>query len=150
MTVAAHGIVSAHDIVVPSRGIVLIAEDVDETRVMLALCFAQSGYEVGCATNTKEMIELLHTSPTPTAIFVDLLMPDAIGNVILDFIAQDPRLSLVPTAIITGWPELAPSGYQVFEKPASFNELLKFIHERTNAQHMRASPHDPGSDRRRT
>jgi DNA-binding NtrC family response regulator len=129
VTVAACGNVSANDTAVPSRGIVLIAEDADETRMMLALWLAEVGYEVGCATNAKDMIELLRTSPTPIAIFVDLLMPDGVGNGVLEFLAHDPRLAAVPTAIITGWPQVAPPGYRVFTKPVSLEALVKFINE---------------------
>lgn len=112
-----------------SRGIVLVAEDADETRVMLALCFAQLGYEVGCATNAKDMIELLESTPTPTAIFIDLVMPDGVGNIVLDYLAREPRFAVVPTAILTGFPQYAPSGYRVFEKPASFEALVSFIQD---------------------
>lgn len=149
MTVAVHWTVNADDIEVPSRGIVLVAEDADETRLMLALCFAQEGYEVGCATNASEMIALLESTPTPAAIFVDLLMPEGFGHVILDYLASEPRFALVPTAILTGFPEYAPAGYRVFEKPASFEALVEFIQEGKTGHFLAAEP-DAERARRRT
>lgn len=87
------------------------------------------GYDVGTASNGAEMIELLESSVRPTAIFVDLMMPGVLGTSVLEYLQSQPRLSDVPTAIVTGTPERAPPGYRVFTKPAHFDSLRDFVQQ---------------------
>jgi CheY-like chemotaxis protein len=73
-----------------------------------------------------EMIEILDENETPTAIFVDLLMPGILGGTVLDYIRSEPRFDSVPTAVVTGSAELAPHDAVVFRKPVPFEVLLAF------------------------
>jgi CheY-like chemotaxis protein len=107
-------------------GLIVIADDDDEVRNLLAYRFEQQGYDVITAANGMEMIEVLDENETPTAIFVDLLMPGVLGGTVLDYIRSEPRFASVPTAVVTGSPELAPHGAVVFHKPVPFEMLLAF------------------------
>lgn len=117
-----------------TRGVILLADDDDDVRLILALRFAQIGYDVGTASNGAEMIELLESSVRPTAIFVDLMMPGVLGTSVLEYLQSQPRLSDVPTAIVTGTPERAPPGYRVFTKPARFDSLREFVQDASSTK----------------
>lgn len=112
-----------------SRGVVVIADDDDDIRVVLAMRMAAAGYEVATARDGAELLALLEEVDVPCAILVDLLMPGVLGTTVLEYIRNDPRLAGVPTAIVSGSPELAPPGFTLFVKPARFAELLSFVNE---------------------
>jgi CheY-like chemotaxis protein len=108
-------------------GCIVIADDDDDVRDLLAYRFEQQGYEVVTACDGAEMIRRLEEVDTPVAIFVDLLMPGIVGGSVVDFIRSEPRLANVPTAIVTGSAELAPKDATVFRKPVPFDVLLGFV-----------------------
>jgi CheY-like chemotaxis protein len=110
----------------PHAGTIVIADDDDDVRNLLAHRFEQRGFQVITASNGMEMIEVLEEIAPPTAIFVDLLMPGILGGSVLDYIRSEPRLASVPTAVVTGSAALAPDGAVVFSKPVQFEALLAF------------------------
>jgi len=106
---------------------VLIVEDDVEVRAALSQLFASNRYEVGLASNGAEAIELLEQNLEPCAVVIDLLMPGIVGHEVLDYMRDDQRLAAIPVAIISGSPELAPPGYQVFPKPIDGGALVRFV-----------------------
>jgi hypothetical protein len=47
----------------------------------------------------------------------------------LDYLKSDDRLAIIPVAIVSGSPELAPKGYRVFRKPLDLRPLIEFVRE---------------------
>ena len=112
-----------------TSGLVLIADDDVEVRIVLALHFAAAGFDVATASDGAEMIALLETLRTPTAILLDLVMPGVLGTSVLEYLRNEPRLARVPTALVTAFPGVAPPGVRVFTKPARLVALLRFVRD---------------------
>ncbi|HVK71719.1 MAG TPA: response regulator [Kofleriaceae bacterium] len=108
----------------PAR--VLVVEDDDDLRVALCRLLAANGYDVGLAANGVEAIEAVEHQ-APCAVVLDLLMPGIVGQELLEHMRSDPDLAAIPVAIISGSPELAPPGYEVFPKPVDHAALLAFV-----------------------
>jgi CheY-like chemotaxis protein len=109
------------------RSTVVIADDDPDVRMILSERFEAEGYDVRVASHGAEAIALLQEIPPPAAVLVDLMMPGIVGHSVLDFIRSEPRFAATSVAIISGSPELAPAGYEVFTKPVRFAKLLEFV-----------------------
>lgn len=106
---------------------IVIADDDADVRMILTDQFIAAGYTVRTAAHGAEAIALLQEIPTPMAILVDLMMPGIVGHSVLEYIRNERRLASARVAIISGSPELAPAGYQLFTKPVTFAQLLAFV-----------------------
>jgi len=112
--------------VVSDRAKVVVVEDDLAVQASLAELLAREGYDVLVANNGAEAIELLEDNVHPCCALVDLLMPGIVGQEFLEYMREEPRAS-IPVAIITGSPQLAPSGYPMFSKPVDTHALLDFV-----------------------
>jgi two-component system response regulator (stage 0 sporulation protein F) len=106
---------------------VLIVEDDPDIRIGLEQLFLNEGYAVTLANNGAEAIELLDPDEPPCAALVDLLMPGIVGHELLEYMRAHEVFRSVPIAIISGSPQLAPEGYEVFPKPLEVQRLLDFV-----------------------
>jgi hypothetical protein len=57
-------------------------------------------------------------------------MPGIVGQELLEYVRAEQGLAEIPIAIISGSPELAPDGYEVFPKPIDSVALLDFVRNR--------------------
>jgi CheY-like chemotaxis protein len=108
---------------------VLVVDDDPDIRSLLSGLLSKAGYHVEMACSGAEAILMLEQMPTPAALLVDLLMPGIVGQELLEYVRATPRLATIPVAIVSGSPELAPSGYRLFKKPVAFRELLAFVRQ---------------------
>jgi CheY-like chemotaxis protein len=124
----------------------MIVEDDADVRTALGQLFSSQGYEVGLASDGAEGIAMLDTNPHTCVVVVDLLMPGIVGHELLDYMRGDPDLAKIPVAIISGSPQLAPEGYQVFPKPLDSRALLAFVKQGCEHRHAsrRPSQHQGG------
>lgn len=67
----------------------------------------------------------------PNIILSDLLMPGVLGTSVVEYVRSNEALHDVTLAVITGSPELAPTGCRVFRKPVKLAAVIEFI---TNPQ----------------
>lgn len=119
---------------------ILIIDDDVHIQLALKQVLMRAGYEVKIATNGAEAIEILDAGRPPMAVLVDLLMPGIVGQELLDYMRNEPGLSNVPIAIITGSPHLAPPGYKVFSKPLDAPALLEFVRSQELADSISPGP----------
>ncbi len=60
------------------------------------------GFQVSCASNGREGLELLESSPElPGLILLDLMMPEMDGYEFREAQLRDPRLAGIPVLIMT-------------------------------------------------
>ena len=110
---------------------ILLVEDDDDTREMLATCLALQGYEVVAAANGQEALGILD-GRTPALIVVDLMMPVMDGVAFRDAQRRHPTASAVPVVVLTA----AAHGRQVAEtieadvflaKPVELSDLIAVV-----------------------
>lgn len=91
----------------------LIVEDDESTREFMVLALAK--HQIPCveASSVGEALMRLDRDPQPTALILDLMLPDAKGTVLLRRLQREHKPMRV--AVVTGAPDLV-----------QFSELLRF------------------------
>ena len=107
----------------------LVVEDYQDTREMLAFMLRRAGYAVETAENGAQALDRLRAGPRPDLVLLDMLLPILDGWHLLSQIQRDPVLSGVPVVVTTGtiltreW--AVQSGCAGFvKKPVEYEELL--------------------------
>jgi CheY-like chemotaxis protein/anti-sigma regulatory factor (Ser/Thr protein kinase) len=112
---------------------VLLAEDDEALREMLAAALAEAGYTVLAATDGEQAVRLYAAEQARIdAAILDIVMPKATGErVMLEIRA---RRSDLPVLLISGHiPEASPVGARLLRKPFTTAELLRSLREALDA-----------------
>ncbi len=114
----------------------LVVDDDPEIRMLLCDLFSREGFRVDVAQDGAAAILFLEHHEPPSVIVLDLLMPGILGSSVLDYLGSQSNLAHVPVAIVSSSPELAPDGYQFFQKPIKFQPLLEFVRTACDVEHV--------------
>jgi CheY-like chemotaxis protein len=112
---------------------VLVVEDNEEVREVLAEILRVEGAEVACAANGAEGWARAAATPRPCLILLDFKMPVMDGIEFLKRRNADPELSAIPVIMISGTEELtgreAELNFQGFVRkpfdPAVLMEIVR-------------------------
>ena len=114
---------------------ILIVEDEMETAELFREILNISGYRVVNSAHTHQAIEIIKEN-TPDAIILDIMMPDASGLAVLEFLKKDPKLAQTPVVVVSAkaLPEdiqvgLEAGAVKYLTKPVSFNDLKGAVEE---------------------
>lgn len=115
---------------------VLIVEDHDNERELLADCLRLAGVRVTTARNGREAFDVLHDQELPDLVLLDMRMPDIDGPTLLKSIRDDIRLHDLRVFAVSGsdrnefGSSLPVDGW--FSKPVRVDSLLRAVRsERT-------------------
>jgi CheY-like chemotaxis protein len=113
---------------------VLVVEDNEEVREVLAEILRAEGAEVACAADGAEGWALAAASPRPCLILLDLKMPVMDGLEFLRRRNADPELAKIPVIMLTGTEELAGRetelNFQGFvRKPFDPDRLMELVRQ---------------------
>ena len=106
---------------------VLVIEDNEDFREMLKDSLELSSFEVVALADGAEALALFDAGSKPSVVLSDMVLPGILGPSILEYMACHSALRDVAVGIITGSPDLAPEGYQVFTKPVNLREITDFV-----------------------
>lgn len=84
----------------PEAGSMLIVDDVETNRDLLARRLQRHGHQVTMASNGRSAISLLHAAPFDV-ILCDIMMPEMNGFEVLAYLKADPILRYVPVIMIS-------------------------------------------------
>jgi CheY-like chemotaxis protein len=126
---------------------ILIVEDDDALRTVLADFLEQRGYEVACAGDGRAALDVLEAHgarPAPSAILLDLAMPVMDGWAFRAAQRSDPRFADIPTIVLSeslgtdgrALEELAPAA--AFAKPFDLERLLDVLRRACGARRAAA------------
>lgn len=114
--------------------VLVIDDDADFCASMRELLVG-SGYVVETTTSVKHALELL-TDPKfqPSAIIVDIRMPEMDGYAFLAASEFEPRLSNIPVLVVSAYGD--PTGIErdFISKPVNVSRLLRSLSKVTEAQ----------------
>jgi CheY-like chemotaxis protein len=115
----------------PEKPSILVVEDDDDCRTVLADLLEMSGYSVISCGEAHRAVELARKS-APALVLVDFMMPDADGGwLVRSLRAEGGALAAVPVVLTTGSTagrEIAESlGVKALEKPFDMNRLLDLV-----------------------
>jgi CheY-like chemotaxis protein len=114
---------------VSNKKILFVDDSLDHQELVAEFYFGE-GYEIVCASNGQEALDLLETmEKLPAFILLDLMMPVMDGHGFRDAQLNNPRLTPIPIVIMTAdinveakAKKLNANAYIV--KPANVDDLL--------------------------
>jgi CheY-like chemotaxis protein len=114
-----------------SAGSILVVEDHEDLREMLAVLLESEGFVVRTATNGVEALKCLEEK-RPSVILLDLMMPVMTGDEFRARQLADPRYSDVPVICMTAAHDGPARAQRVradayFQKPMDFERLIGTI-----------------------
>lgn len=111
---------------------VLLVEDQDNERELLATCLRLGGIDVMTAANGREAFDRLHDAELPDLVLLDMRMPDVDGPTLLKQIRDDIRLHNLRVFAVSGSSRsefgsnpLPLDGW--FSKPVRIDALLQAV-----------------------
>jgi len=115
-------------------GTILLVEDDDNEREILAGLLRLNGHSVVCVTDGKEALDYLDDHDTPSVVLVDMKMPRCNGNEMVSALRSDQRHSTARVFAISGSTpeendlEIGEEGVERwFRKPLNPQFLLEAI-----------------------
>jgi DNA-binding response OmpR family regulator len=84
----------------PSRPVVVLVEDHEDTREMYADCLTFAGFRVLTAADAEDGF-IVATSERPVAVVTDFRLPGASGADLCNRLKHDARTEHVPTLLVT-------------------------------------------------
>ena len=113
-------------------GYVLLVEDNDDIREMMALALQLAGARVMTAANGREALAVLKGQPAPKLILLDLMMPVMNGWELSAALKRDELLAGVPIIVISAMGEIGAAGLHPAEfipKPIDIDRLIDVVSE---------------------
>jgi CheY-like chemotaxis protein len=112
----------------------LVVEDNDDLVLLYSTAFSPFGYTIHEARSTAEAIGVLQTV-TPTLVILDIEMPDALGNRVINHIRSDSRFGETKIVIVTAndiyQNKLGDMVDGFFVKPINVAELIQSVNTLT-------------------
>jgi CheY-like chemotaxis protein len=111
---------------------ILIVEDEDEIRELLAEMLVDHGFVVSTARNGEEALRALGNGALPNVVLLDLMMPVMDGWKFRAEMLADPRLATIPVIIVSGAADVqdgseALKAARVLTKPVKWPVLLESV-----------------------
>lgn len=110
---------------------ILVVEDNDDVREMMAVTLELEGHEVATAVNGRDALQKLHKGQKPCVILLDLMMPVMNGWEFRSALDRDPELRDVPVVVVSalGKGEMAQRTHAAayLPKPVDMDELLDVV-----------------------
>jgi CheY-like chemotaxis protein len=109
---------------------VLIVEDDEDLRDMMAQMLTIEGFAAATAANGREALDYLHGTTKPHVILLDLMMPVMDGWEFRRRQQADPELAPVPVIVLSALDpaRAAPVDTTAFlKKPLDFDRLLELV-----------------------
>jgi len=114
-----------------TRTTILVIDDDDDIREVLATLLDEAGFRVVSAANGREALERLREDPQPDVILLDLMMPEMDGYQFRAEQQRDPALRAIPTLIVTAGTVTsrveALGAEAILRKPVSLRRLVDTI-----------------------
>ncbi|MFN7134528.1 MAG: response regulator [Myxococcales bacterium] len=107
---------------------ILIVDDDQDVREILAQLLEDEGYAVASASNGREALDKLQTLPRPVLMILDLMMPVMSGWEVMDELRREGRKGAVRVAVASAVPNPeVPDADAVLRKPIDLDNLLDTV-----------------------
>lgn len=122
---------------------VLVVDDDDGVRAVVADALAESGHVVSVAVDGDEAIRRLSAGPLPCVVLADVRMPRMDGFELSRAMGRDPQLSTVPIVVFTG-DKLLTFTTPARDKPLSVGELDALVQRSCRLHRPRSDDGEAG------
>lgn len=119
---------------------VLVVEDDNDIRELIADLVQSEGYSVETARNGLEALDFLKQSARkPCCILLDLMMPVMSGWEFLEVFHETDRLVTIPVVVVSGEPSARDLDVaRIVKKPVAVEQLLGLVREFCGPGHAEA------------
>ncbi|MCU1282513.1 MAG: response regulator [bacterium] len=108
--------------------LVLVVDDDDDIRECVANALTDEGYVVITASDGREAIAVLESTPRPCVVLLDLMMPVMTGWQVVDWVRADDTLADLPLVVVSAVASSAPANAtSVLQKPVALDPLLNAV-----------------------
>jgi CheY-like chemotaxis protein len=114
----------------PTHCPVLIVEDDEDLREMMAQLLTLEGFHAATVANGREALQYLHNGEKPHVILLDLMMPVMDGWEFRRQQQADPALAPVPVIVLSALDQGRASSLEAdafLKKPLDFDRLLSLV-----------------------
>jgi CheY-like chemotaxis protein len=123
-----------------TRGSVLVVEDERVARHALVLLLTSCGYSAMAVGSAEDALRLLDRTPPPAVALIDLDLPGMSGADLIRRL-QSKEPAIFPVLITAAGAErvnqtLCDRSVTYFQKPLSFDRLLRLLDEKQSAQSL--------------
>jgi CheY-like chemotaxis protein len=109
---------------------ILLVEDDEIVRRAVQMVLEWEGYQVDCAANGQEALDLLRAGQRPGLILLDVMMPVLDGEEFRREQKRDPNLASIPVIVVSAASfASAVDAVHLVRKPFKVQELLNAIHD---------------------
>ena len=112
----------------------LVADDNDDVRELLAAALRTRGHVVSTAADGAEVVRMLdQATEMPGVLILDLVMPRVTGREVLRAIRSLGRARRVPVVVVTGYDDLSDADVAALDvaallrKPVAMESLLAAV-----------------------
>jgi CheY-like chemotaxis protein len=109
---------------------VLVVDDDDAIREVIAEVLRDEGYEVACAGNGEQALTELRRPHHPDLVLLDLMMPVMSGWELLELLQASTDLSQIPVVVVSAM--TAPGACEHLTKPIDLESLLATVSRLTS------------------
>jgi CheY-like chemotaxis protein len=108
---------------------IMLVEDDEIVRRAIQMVLEWEGYEVQCASNGQEALDVLRAGSRPSLILLDIMMPVLDGEQFRREQLRDPELASIPVIVVSAasFAEAVSAAHHI-HKPFEVQELLDAIH----------------------
>jgi len=109
---------------------VLIVEDDEDLREMMAQLLTLEGFQAATVANGREALDYLHQSGKPDVILLDLMMPVMDGWEFRRHQQADPAIAPVPVIVLSALDQNRAATLDAtafLKKPLDFDRLLSLV-----------------------
>ena len=109
---------------------VLIVEDDDDLREMMAQLLALEGFQTAAVANGQEALDYLRQENAPNLILLDLMMPVMDGWEFRRRQQANPAMAQVPVIVLSALDHVRTaevSAEAILKKPLDFDRLLELV-----------------------
>jgi CheY-like chemotaxis protein len=120
--------VTPHSSITPCP--VLIVEDDDDLREMMAQLLSLEGFQTAAVANGQEALDYLRQEVAPNLILLDLMMPVMDGWEFRRQQQANPTMAQVPAIVLSALDHVRTaevSAEAILKKPLDFDRLLELV-----------------------
>jgi CheY-like chemotaxis protein len=107
------------------RASVLVVDDDEAIRDVIAEVLRDEGYSVICAENGAEALRAIGRERHPDLVLLDLMMPVMSGWEVLEHLQESEELKRIPVVIVSAM--TAPGVSEHLAKPIDLDRLLETV-----------------------
>jgi CheY-like chemotaxis protein len=114
-----------HNVPMARRASVLVVDDDQAIREVIAEVLRDEGYSVTCAENGVQAMNELQKDHQPDVVLLDLMMPVMSGWEVLEQLQQNAQLARIPVVVVSAM--TAPGVREHLAKPIDLDHLLATV-----------------------